>query len=150
MTMNTYKYTVNGKDYTVEIEEIEGNKANVNVNGRPFEIELKKPMKSTTANKPVHIEAPKPTPVAVQQPAAAPAPQQEVGAGAKITSPLPGTVTDIMVKVGDTVKSGDTVVILEAMKMQNSIEADHDGTITSILVKEGETVMEGAILVTIA
>lgn len=149
MTMNTYKYTVNGKDYTVEIEEIEGNKANVNVNGRPFEIELKKPMKSTTANKPVHIEAPKPTPVAVQQPAA-PAPQQEVGAGAKITSPLPGTVTDIMVKVGDTVKSGDTVVILEAMKMQNSIEADHDGTITSILVKEGETVMEGAILVTIA
>ena len=144
MTMNTYKYTVNGKDYTVEIEEIEGNKANVNVNGRPFEIELKKPMKSTTANKPVHIEAPKPTPVAVQQPAAAPAPQQEVGAGAKITSPLPGTVTDIMVKVGDT------VVILEAMKMQNSIEADHDGTITSILVKEGETVMEGAILVTIA
>ena len=144
MTMNTYKYTVNGKDYTVEIEEIEGNKANVNVNGRPFEIELKKPMKSTTANKPVHIEAPKPTP------AAAPAPQQEVGAGAKITSPLPGTVTDIMVKVGDTVKSGDTVVILEAMKMQNSIEADHDGIITSILVKEGETVMEGAILVTIA
>ena len=148
MTMNTYKYTVNGKDYTVEIEEIEGNKANVNVNGRPFEIELKKPMKSTTANKPVHIEAPKPTPVAVQQPAAVR--QQEVGAGAKITCPLPVTLTYIMVEFVDTVKSGDTVVILEAMKMQNSIEADHDGTITSILVKEGETVMEGAILVTIA
>ena len=150
MTMNTYKYTVNGKDYTVEIEEIEGNKANVNVNGRPFEIELKKPMKSTTANKPVHIEAPKPTPVAVQQPAAAPAPQQEVGAGAKITSPLPGTVTDIMVKVGDTVKSGDTVVILEAMKMQNNIEAETSGTIASINVNKGDAVMEGDTLVTIA
>ena len=53
------------------------------------------------------------------------------------------------VAVGDTVRKGDTVVILEAMKMQNNIEAECDGTITSVLVSRGDTVMEGAALVTI-
>jgi biotin carboxyl carrier protein len=63
---------------------------------------------------------------------------------------LPGTITAIPVKVGDAVAVGDTVCILEAMKMQNNIEAENAGTVTSIMVKEGDTVMEGAVLVTIA
>jgi biotin carboxyl carrier protein len=64
-------------------------------------------------------------------------------------APLPGTITDVKVAVGDTVKTGDTVVILEAMKMQNNIEAEADGTITEIHVGKGDTVMEGTPLVTI-
>ena len=61
----------------------------------------------------------------------------------------PGTITEVRVKVGDTVKEGETVIVLEAMKMQNNIEAEASGTITSVLVGQGETVMEGATLVTI-
>ena len=67
----------------------------------------------------------------------------------KVTAPLPGTITDIKVKVGDTVKDGDTVVVLEAMKMQNNIEAESNGTVTAILVNKGDTVMEGDALITI-
>ena len=71
------------------------------------------------------------------------------GKGTKVVAPLPGTITDVKVAVGDTVKTGDTVVILEAMKMQNNIEAEADGTITEIHVGKGDTVMEGTPLVTI-
>ena len=64
-------------------------------------------------------------------------------------APLPGTITEVRVQVGDSVKVGDTVIVLEAMKMQNNIEADCEGKITSVLVTRGDTVMEGAALVTI-
>ena len=64
-------------------------------------------------------------------------------------APLPGTITDIKVQVGQQVNVGDTVLVLEAMKMQNNIEAEYAGQVTSILVKQGDTVMEGAVLLTI-
>jgi len=66
-----------------------------------------------------------------------------------LKAPLPGTITDVKVTVGQQVNVGDTVVILEAMKMQNNIEAERAGTVTSIVVKQGDTVMEGAVLLTI-
>ena len=65
-------------------------------------------------------------------------------------APLPGSITAIPVKVGDAVAAGDTVVVLEAMKMQNNIEAENSGTVTSVMVNVGDTVMEGSVLVTIA
>ena len=71
------------------------------------------------------------------------------GTGAPIKAPLPGTITEVKVNVGDTVKQGDVVLVLEAMKMQNNIESEHEGTVTSITVKQGESVMEGAVLMTI-
>ena len=70
-------------------------------------------------------------------------------AGKPVVAPLPGTINEIKVKVGDKVNAGDTVVILEAMKMQNNIEAETSGTITSINVNKGDAVMEGDTLVTI-
>ena len=110
--MNKYQYKVKGVDYDVEIVNVEGNVAQVNVNGIPFEVELKQPINpATMPHKPV-IAAPKP------QPAAEAAPQKEKPAenaqakGMKVTAPLPGTITEIKVKVGDTIKDGDTVVIL--------------------------------------
>ncbi len=151
--MNKYQYKVQGVDYEVEIEEVEGNIAKVNVNGIPFEVEMQKPInaaKHPTIARP-KVEAPKaaaPTPV----PAAAPAPAQAAapaGAGNPIKAPLPGTVTDIKVSIGQQVSVGDIVLVLEAMKMQNNIEAEYAGTITSIAVKPGETVMEGTVLLTI-
>ena len=151
--MNTYKYKVKGVDYEVEIAEVEGNIAKVNVNGIPFELELQKPInaaKHPTMNKP-KVEAPAPAPAAPAV-AAAPAPAAPAapaGAGNPVKAPLPGTITDVKVQVGQTVAVGETLLVLEAMKMQNNIESDYAGQVTSILVKQGETVMEGAVLLTI-
>jgi biotin carboxyl carrier protein len=147
-----YEYTVQGVDYEVEIEDVDGNIAKVSVNGIPFEVEMKQPIKA--APKVKKVEAPKPqkpaaAPVAAAAAAPAPTPAATPGAGAKVVAPLPGTITDIKVSVGQAVHAGDTVVILEAMKMQNNIEAENDGTVTSVLVKVGDSVMEGTTLVTI-
>ena len=151
--MNKYQYKVQGVDYDVEIEEVEGNVAKVNVNGIRFDVELKQPINPASTLKKVRVEAPKPVArpsVAPSDPVAAPtASAAPAGAGSAIKAPLPGTITDIKVNVGDTVKQGDVVLILEAMKMQNNIESEFSGTVTSINVKQGETVMEGAVLLTI-
>ena len=145
-----YQYTVQGVDYDVEIEDVEGNVAKVTVNGIPFEVETKQPIEAAPKAK-VQVEAPKPAAAAPAQPAPQPAaqPAAAAGAGTKVTAPLPGTITEVCVTVGQQVKEGQTVVILEAMKMQNNIEAETTGTITSIMVKQGDTVMEGSVLVTI-
>ena len=66
-----------------------------------------------------------------------------------VKSPLPGVILDIKVNVGDTVKKGQVVIILEAMKMENNINADKDGKITAINVSKGESVLEGTDLVII-
>ena len=151
--MNKYQYKVQGVDYDVEIEEVEGNVAKVIVNGVRFDVELKQPINPASTLKKVRVEAPKPVarpaaPVS-PAPAAAPAAPAAVGAGSPIKAPLPGTVIELKVNVGDTVKQGDVVLVLEAMKMQNNIESEYNGTVTSITVKQGETVMEGAVLLTI-
>ena len=148
--MSKFQYTVQGVDYDVEIENVEGNVAKVTVNGIPFEVETKQPIKAAPKAK-VKVEAPKPAAAAPAQPAPQPVaqPAAAAGAGTKVTAPLPGTITEVCVTVGQQVKEGQTVVILEAMKMQHNIEAETTGTITSIMVKQGDTVMEGSVLVTI-
>jgi len=149
--MKKYQYKVQGVDYDVEIEEVEGNIAKVNVNGIPFEVELKQPINPTSSLNKVKVEAPKPVAKAPSAaPAAAPAPTPApAGAGTAIKSPLPGTITDVKVNVGDKVNAGDVVLVLEAMKMQNNIESETTGTVTSITVKPGDSVMEGSVLLTI-
>ena len=156
--MKKYQYKVQGVDYEVEIAEVDGNIAKVNVNGIPFEIEMQKPInaakhpalaatkKSTVAAAPV---AAAPQPVAKPQPVAAPAPAAAPAAGTPVKAPLPGTINAINVKVGDQVNVGDVVVVLEAMKMQNNIEAEQAGTVTSIAVNPGDSVMEGTVMLTI-
>ena len=148
--MNKYQYKVQGVDYEVEIEEVEGNIAKVNVNGIPFEIEMQRPINAAK-----HPTIVKPKVAAPVQPApsAAPAPKPQAAAapasGNALKAPLPGTITSVNVKVGDTVNVGDVVIILEAMKMQNNIEAETAGTSTAINVTPGDSVMEGAVLLTI-
>ena len=152
-----YQYTVKGVDYEVEIQDIEGNIANVTVNGIPFEVEMKQPVKAGKQKGKLSEErrvkseesnssssATNASSATTTQPAAAAA------SGKPVVAPLPGTINEIKVKVGDKVNAGDTVVILEAMKMQNNIEAETSGTITGINVNKGDAVMEGDTLVTIA
>ena len=152
-----YQYTVKGVDYEVEIQDIEGNIANVTVNGIPFEVEMKQPVKAGKQKVKLSEErrvkseesnssssATNASSATTTQPAAAAA------SGKPVVAPLPVTINEIKVKVGDKVNAGDTVVILEAMKMQNNIEAETSGTITGINVNKGDAVMEGDTLVTIA
>ena len=162
--MKKYQYTAQGVDYEVEIAEVEGKIARVNVNGIPFEIEMQKPINAAkhpalAATKRATSVAPaEPQPAAivtnnsaaektVKAPAAAPA--APAGAGTPVKAPLPGTINAINVKVGDKVGLGDIVIVLEAMKMQNNIEAEQAGTVTSITVNVGDSVMEGAVMLTI-
>ena len=146
--MNKYQYKVQGVDYNVEIEEVSGNLAKVNVNGIPFEVELQQPINAAQAITRPKVSAPKSAPAAAPS-VAAPAAAPVAGNGTAVKSPLPGTITAVNVKVGDKVNNGDTVVVLEAMKMQNNIEAETTGTITSVAVSAGDSVMEGSVLVTI-
>ena len=161
--MKKYQYKVQGVDYEVEIAEVEGKIARVNVNGIPFEIEMQKPINAAkhpalaatrrSASAPTTSAAPTVAPAAaVQSVAAQTQPTQQpvaTGAGTPVKAPLPGTINAINVKVGDKVGVGDVVVVLEAMKMQNNIEAENAGTVTSILVNQGDSVMEGAVMLTI-
>ena len=148
--MNKYQYKVQGVDYEVEIEEVEGNIAKVNVNGIPFEVELKQPIsaaKHPTMVRP-KVQAPVVTPAAPTAAPQAKAPAAPA-AGSALQAPLPGTITNVLIKEGEEVFAGQVVVILEAMKMQNNIEAEQSGVVKSINVKPGDSVMEGAVMLTI-
>ena len=144
--MKTYKFKINGNGYEVAINSVEGQTASVTVNGTPYTVELEEaPAAAPVQAAPVQTA---PAPAAAQAPAAAPAAASS-GAGKAVTSPLPGVIIAIKVNVGDVVKAGQEVAILEAMKMENSIEATHDGTVTAINVSKGDSVLEGAPVVTI-
>lgn len=157
--MAKYQYTVKGVDYEVEIQDIEGNIANVTVNGIPFEVEMKQPVKAgkqkvklseerrAEGSEERRVKNEEPNSSSASEASTSSAPT--AAAGKPVVAPLPGTINEIKVKVGDKVNAGDTVVILEAMKMQNNIEAETSGTITSINVNKGDAVMEGDTLVTI-
>ena len=142
--MKEYKYKINGNLYNVVIGDIEDNIAHVEVNGTHYTVEMEKKPKAAPAPKPVARPAARP----VAAPAAA-APAKPAAAKSGVKSPLPGVILDIKVKEGDEVKKGQTIIILEAMKMENSINADKDGKVTAINVSKGESVLEGTDLVII-
>ena len=144
--MKTNKFKINGNEYNVAINSVEGKNASVTVNGTAYQVELEE------APAAAPVQAPVSAAVAAAAPAAAPAPAPApaaAGAGKAVTSPLPGVIIAVKVNVGDTVKAGQEVAVLEAMKMENSIEATHDGTVTAINVAKGDSVLEGAPIVTI-
>ena len=145
--MKEYKYKINGNLYNVVIGDIEENIAHVEVNGTHYTVEMEKKPKAAPAPKPVVRPAAKPA----GAPAAAAPVAKPAAGGAKsgVKSPLPGVILDIKVNVGDEVKKGQTLIILEAMKMENSINADKDGKIAAINVSKGESVLEGTDLIII-
>ena len=147
--MRTYSYNVNGAQYDVTIESIQGQVAKMNVNGVLFDVEiLGAPLTEGDLPEAAAAAAPAPAPTPA---AAAPAPAAKgaAGAGTPINAPLPGVVTKVLVAAGQAVKKGETVVVLEAMKMENNITAECDGSVTGVCVAAGDSVMEGTTLVTI-
>ena len=150
--MRTYSYNVNGAQYDVTIESIQGQVAKVNVNGVAFDVEMLGTPIAEGDLPAATAAAPAPT-AAAQAPAAAPAAapaKGTAGAGTPVKAPLPGVVTKVLVANGQAVKKGDTVVVLEAMKMENNITAECDGTVSGVCCAAGDSVMEGTTLVTIA
>ena len=140
--MKEYKYKINGNEYAVCINEVNETTANVTVNGEEFKVEWEKPKEEKPVVK-VQPAAAKPAP----QPAPAAAAPAAVAQGYAIKTPLPGVIIDVKVNVGDMVKKGDTVVVLEAMKMENNINADREGKVVAIQAAKGDTVADGAVLV---
>ena len=143
--MKTYKLKINGNAYEVAINSIEGNIADVTVNGASYQVEMENAPAAAVAAP--AVQAPAVQPAAAT---AAPAAQPASGAGIKVTSPLPGVIIEVSVKVGDAVKAGQKVAVIEAMKMENEISATKDGTISAIHVSKGDSVLEGADVVSIA
>ena len=141
--MKEYKYKINGNEYTVCINEVNDTTANVTVNGEEFKVEWEKPKEEKPVVKVQPVTAkPAPAPTATAAPAVAVAAK-----GNAIKTPLPGVIIDVKVNVGDMVKKGETVVVLEAMKMENNINADRDGKVVAVQVAKGDTVADGAVLV---
>lgn len=119
-------------------------KYHVNVNGTAYEVTVEEVKGEAAAPAAPAAPAAAPTPAPVQSPAPA------AGAGEEITAPMPGTILDVKVSAGQAVKSGDVLMILEAMKMENEIMAPHDGTVTAVSVTKGVSVESGTLLCTIA
>ena len=143
--MKEYKYKINGNIYKVTVGNIEDNIADIEVNGTHYKVEMEKaPEPKPVVVKPV-VRQPSTTPAAQTTQVSKPAAASAGKSGVK--SPLPGVILEIKVNVGDLVKKGQTVIILEAMKMENSINADRDGKVTAINVKQGDSVLEGTDLV---
>ena len=141
--MKTYKFKINGNEYNVDINSVEGNIADVTVNGASYKVEMDTPVAPVAPVAATPAQAP-----VVAAPAPAPAPA--AGAGKAVTSPLPGVIIEVSVKEGQAVKAGQKVAVIEAMKMENEIQASFDGTVTAILVHKGDSVLEGAEIVKIA
>lgn len=136
-----FKYTIDGTEYKVSIKEIKDQKVELEVNGTAY-----------TAVLPEEEKA-KPTPIVPKTPVANPAESTATSSssagGAAIKAPLPGVIIDVVVKVGDTVKRGQKVAVLEAMKMENAIESDRDGTVVAVKVQKGDSIMEGSDIILI-
>ena len=166
--MKTYKFKINGKEYSVDINGIEGTSASVSVNGVAYDVELENEVPAAVSAgltssgngapvryndgenapggaTPVSGSAQPSAPAAAANPGSA-----NGGAGSVVKSPLPGVIISIDVKEGQAVRKGQKVAVLEAMKMENEIQADADGTVTAILVSKGDSVLEGADILKIA
>jgi methylmalonyl-coA decarboxylase, gamma subunit len=147
--MKKYNYVINGVAYEVTISEESDSSAKVEVNGELYMVEKSNAAQSTPAARPRTVTS---QPVVQQNIAPTPSQPARVATpakGAGINSPLPGVIMKILVKQGEEVKKGQTLIILEAMKMENNVDADRDGHVVAIHCSEGGSVMEGDLLVEI-
>lgn len=142
--MKSFKYTINGNTYKVHINSVVDDIAEVEVNGTPYSVKMEKPAKKQM----VTLKRPAQAPTTASGEPVVTRPTNTGAAGA-VKSPLPGVILSVDCKVGDVVKRGQKLLVLEAMKMENNIPADRDGKITEIKVNKGDSVLEGADLVVI-
>jgi len=145
--MKEFKFTINGNKYKTEIDSNDGKIYDVQVNGTSYKVELEEKKTKTIKIIPPKAQSTpiSSTPIATRKPAA----KNQSGKGTKIKAPLPGTVIKILVNVGDNVTAGQDILILEAMKMENSITSHTNGKVVSILKNKGDSTLEGEDLIII-
>lgn len=140
----TFKMKIHGNEYTVDIKNVGEGEAQVEVNGTvysvAFEAERKVSKTPTLTRTPVYTTQ-------VERPKTTASPTENKGKTVK--SPLPGVILELRVREGDTVKAGDVLLIMEAMKMENNIVAPMDGRVAALKVGKGDNVLEGDPLVEI-
>ena len=134
--MKEFTFKINGQEYKTSVEEKEGGKAEVTVNGKKYDVELPANAKKATAA---------PAKAAAAAPAAAKA--ASAAGGMQVKSPLPGSIIKVLVSVGQAVRKGDTLLTLESMKMENTVAAECDGTVKQVAVQPGQNVMQDDLLV---
>ncbi len=144
--MKDFKFKINGNEYTVHVANVEGNVAEVEVNGTPYKVELDKELKQTKTPKLVRPEA---VPATDSHPSVAKTTSPGSATSGSIKSPLPGVILDVHVKPGDMVKVGQRLLMLEAMKMENNIDSDKEGKVIDVKVRKGDSVLEGDVLIII-
>ena len=138
--MKEYKYKINGMKFTVNVGDVSDTQVMVEVNGVPYTVEIDK----AAPQKPALSQSGKTAGISGAVTTSTPSPKPVVANNASaVKSPLPGTIMGFNVKVGDTVKSGDTVCVLEAMKMENDVKTINAGTVKQILVNVGDAILEG-------
>ena len=143
--MKNYKFKINGAEYKVDINAVEGQEISLDVNGTPYKVIVDQEMKTQKTA----VVKPRPRVSAASGEVQKSTPKPAASAGSKITTPLPGVILDVFVNVGDKVTEGQRVALLEAMKMENNIEADVAGTVTEVKVRKGDSVLESDVLVVI-
>ncbi len=145
--MKKFKFLIHGNIYEVEIKNLEDNVVELDVNGTAYEVEIEKKLAQPVTPKLVRQQvSPSTNQHKSEQKTAKPGEKKGTGI---VKAPLPGTILNIFVKTGDTVKVGDKLILLEAMKMENNINADKGGIIQAIKVQTGDSVLEGDVLVEI-
>ena len=157
--MKQYRYTINGHPYEVTIHSADEEMAEVEVNGHRYSVRLSDETASELAKRiskptpePAVAASEAPVPVTPEEAPTAPARQSQpkrTAGGREVIAPLPGLIREVLVAEGDQVKKGQKIMVLEAMKMENEINADSDGMITSLLVAKGDSVQGGDPLATI-
>lgn len=145
--MKNFKLTIQGNEYDVKILDVEDNIAEVEVNGTIYKVEVDRKISTSKTPKLVRsVAVPSTESVPSQLKTNAPTSQKGIGF---IKSPLPGVILDVHVKEGDQVKPGTKLITLEAMKMENNINADKAGIVKSLKVHKGDSVLEGDLLIEI-
>jgi len=140
--MGEYILNVNGKDYKVNVKSIEDSVADIEINGKGMKVNIKQ------LGEPVKKAAPKKSAVKETQKETS-SPQSSSGGVRKVNAPLPGVILNVMIREGETVREGQDMLIMEAMKMENSIQAPFAGKVLKVNVKRDDTVQEGDLLVEI-
>ena len=145
--MKKFKFTIDGASYSVNVKSIEGSQADIEVNGKLYAVKLEQEV--NTLKTPILVRKevktnPGDNKITTK---AAPVPESGKPSANTIKSPLPGSIIRVATKVGDVVKEGDLVLVMESMKMENNILSEKNGVVKSIKVEAGQAVMQDDVLV---
>lgn len=149
MTKKILSVTVNGKEYSVEVQDITASPLEMEIDGMAYTVDVEDTTPTVVVEAPVTVAARKPKASAPKPKAPAVPSASSAGAG-DVRSPMPGVILDIAVHVGDTVKKGDPLCALEAMKMKSAIRAPKDGTVSKVEVQNGAKVNHNDLLMVIS